>query len=283
MKRMAVVIACGVLAAYLLGFAALVVFERQLIFSPQRIDEGYAQHVLSYSNVEEISIQADDNTSLHGWLVSSQGEEPSPLIIYYGGNAEEVSHMISQAHNFPGFSLLLMNYRGYGLSQGVPSERNLTQDAERVFDEITKRQDIDSSRVVVMGRSIGTGVAVHIAAQRDVQAAILVTPYDSLVKIAQSSVRIYPVAWFMRNRFQSDAVAPDIDVPMLALVAGNDTIIPRASSLRLVEHWGGDVQLEVIEEAGHNDIFYHDVFWDSIKDFLRRLAPRQQNSEKPTD
>lgn len=278
MKRMAFVLVCVLLAAYIVGFIALAIFETQLIFSPQKIDEGFAEYVRSYSNVEEISIQTGDNVSLHGWLVNSQENEASPLLIYYGGNAEEVSHMISHTHKFPGFSLLLMNYRGYGLSQGAPSEKNLKQDAELIFDAITEREDIDCTRVVVMGRSIGTGVAVHMAAERDVKGAILVTPYDSLVNVAQNSFRIYPVSWFMRNRFQSDAIALDIDVPMLALVAETDEIIPKASSLNLVDQWGGEVQMVMIEGAGHNDIFYSDVFWKSINDFLKRLAPGSEGS-----
>lgn len=273
MKRMGYLLLCGLLAAYLLGLIALAAFETRLIFSMQKIDEAFAKRISSNSHVEEITIRAEDNVLLHGWFVRNTEAAASPLLIYYGGNAEEVSHMVSWADKFPGYSLLLMNYRGYGLSQGTPSEKNLKQDAVQIFEAITELEDIDGTHIILMGRSIGTGVAAHVAAEKDVRGVILVTPYDNLVNVAQNSFKIFPLSWFMRNRFETDAVAPDIDAPMLALIAENDAIIPKTSSLNLVEQWGGRAQSVIVPGAGHNDIFFNNMFWESIRDFLALPAP----------
>ena len=164
-----------------------------------------------------------------------------------------------------------MNYRGYGLSQGTPNERSLTADAELIYDEVVKHPHIDREEIVVMGRSIGTGVAVHIAKQRDVKGVILVTPYDSLLSVAQNKLKFIPMPLILRNRFDSIAEAPGINAPMLALIAQRDTVIPPWHATNLASVWGGKTDLVIIEGAGHNTLQYSNLYWDSIKIFLREI------------
>lgn len=256
---------------YLALLACLCLFQERLLFFPQRITDEYAASVTADSNVEEITIETSDSATLHGWLARHPPVDKAPLLIYYGGNGEEVSHLVSQAGRFPGYAVLAMNYRGYGLSGGWPNERNLCRDAELIYDTFANREDIDPERIVVMGRSIGTGVAVHIATCRPVRGIILVTPYDSLVRIVQAKVRAIPASLLLRNRFNSIAVAPQLEMPLLALVAGRDEVIPPVYAYNLTGEWGGEVALVTVEDAGHNDIQNSDLFWESIDAFLKAM------------
>ena len=255
------------------GFFLLLVFLRQekMIFFPQPVSEQTLARIRSLKNVEEISIRTKYGITLRGWLVKNAGSTKSPLIIYFGGNAEEVSWMIGEAERFRGWSLALINYRGYGASEGAPGEKKLFADALTIFDYFAERPDTGGENIVAMGRSLGSGVAVHLAHNRPVKGLVLITPYDSMTSLAQEKFRFLPVSLLLRHRFDSLSLAPLMRQPMLALSAGDDTIIPPRHAKRLVDAWGGPATFVVIEGADHNTIDTHDRYWQCIKDFLSRL------------
>jgi pimeloyl-ACP methyl ester carboxylesterase len=126
--------------------------------------------------------------------------------------------------------------------------------------------------VVLMGRSLGSGVAVQVASHRPVRGLILVTPFDSLLEVARHHYRLLPVRLILRQRFDSIAKAPAIRVPLLALMGSADDIIPNASTQNLVAAWGGPARLVTIAGAGHNDISLLEGYWEAIRAFLGDLA-----------
>src|SRR5215471_14138139 len=205
-------------------------FQERLIFFPRPLESRPAQR----SNLEDVAIPAADGTKLRGWLVKGAGAR-APLVIYFGGNAEEVSWMVQVAGKFAGWSLLLVNYRGYGQSEGKPSESALFADALAIHDYAKSRADVNPERIVAMGRSLGTGVAVHLAAERKLRGVILVSPYDSLVAAGSRHYPFLPVSLMLRHRFDSLSRAPRIDAPLLTLVAGDDRIVPPQHSRALFE------------------------------------------------
>ncbi|MGI5839369.1 MAG: alpha/beta hydrolase [bacterium] len=261
----------NLVSAYLLILAGLFLVQEHLLYFPPRISEEYAAAVAVAANIEEVKFGTDDGVMLHGWLAGDPEGGKAPLLIYYGGNGEEVSRFAAQSGRFPGYAVLAMNYRGYGLSEGRPNERNLCRDAEKIYDLFADREDIDRERIIVMGRSIGTGVAVHIAACRPVHGVILVTPYDSLTRVVQAKVKVIPASLLLRNRFDSIAMAPRLDIPLLALIAGRDEVIPPAHAYNLTGKWGGAVTQVTLESAGHNDIQQDKSFWESIVAFLEGI------------
>src|SRR5262249_22796712 len=141
---------------------------------------------------------------------SSQPRAPCPLVIYFGGNAEEVSWLLQESPRLAPWALLLVNYRGYGLSDGRPSESALYNDAVALYDWVTARPDTDARRIVFVGRSLGTGVATYLASQRTVSGVVLVSPYDNLVEVARGVYPYLPVDGLMRYRFDSAARAKRI-------------------------------------------------------------------------
>ena len=168
----------------------LYLLQEQLIFltRPLADVDRYAVGVLP--GTTEVEVTAHDGTRLHGWLQHTAEETPSPgLVIYFGGNAEEVSGQMHDAPMLAPWSVAAFNYRGYGLSEGRPGEAALVADAIAIHDRLAARADVDPNRIVVLGRSLGSGVAVQLAANRPVRAVVLVSPFDSLRSLAGSSIR----------------------------------------------------------------------------------------------
>ncbi|MBU2645834.1 lysophospholipase [bacterium] len=252
---------------YLILLTLLYLFQDRLIFFAQPISNPFV------SRFSDDEIRFDhDGIFLHGWLIRKGSHAQSPLIIYYGGNAEEVSGNLLDLERFPPASLLLMNYRGYGKSTGKPSEDNLVSDAIFVFDEIVRKEGIDPRQVLLMGRSLGSGVAVQVAAQRTVGGLILVTPFDSLVEVARSHYPIFPVGLAIRHRFESAQLAPKIKAPALILMGSADRIVPNRHSKALAKSWGGSVNVITIQNADHNSIHLVTDYWSAISDFVKENA-----------
>ena len=230
-----------------------------LIFHPQPLTESQRSAVLKNTSAQSIFIDAD-NARLHAWHIPGD-----PLVIYFGGNAEQVSWMLEEAAaRTPGVGWLLVDYRGYGSSGGAPSEQALVADALRWFDHVTT-----SRKIYVFGRSLGSGVAVQLAAQRPVAGVILVTPFDSLVDVARRHYPFLPVNWMLKHRFDSVSLAPKIGAPLLCVVAMDDEIIPVEHAKRLHDAWGGPKRWVALEGAGHNSTDNAANYWTSIVAFLK--------------
>jgi hypothetical protein len=265
--RIAATVYIGVVALlYLRQDAEL--FERQML-TPEEASAISARH----PRAEEVRIAVDDGVTLHGWFAPGRTAGAAPLIIYFGGNAEEVSWMLDRHDRMPDWSLLLVNYRGYGRSEGTPAEATLLADAVRIHDEFAARADVDRNRIVAMGRSLGTGVAVHLAAARRLSGVVLITPYDSMVAVAQMRYPLIPVDLLLRHRFDSIALAPRIHAPMLSLVAANDEVIPSTQARALQSAWGGPTTWRLFPDTDHGNISRSPAFWQAISEFLATLSP----------
>ena len=123
-----------------------------------------------------------------------------------------MSGQILDAPGLAPWSVAALNYRGYGRSEGAPSEAAISADALLVYDRLAGREDIDAERIVVFGRSLGSGVAVPLAARRPVHAVILVSPFDSLRRIAKKTYPFVPVPTLLRHPFDSLALAPRLSL-----------------------------------------------------------------------
>ena len=255
LAQIAAVVAIGVpLLMYLV--------QDSLVFMPRKLSEaGRLQVQKSFPSVESLFREGDDGTKLHAWYV--RGE---PLVLYFGGNAEEVSWMLDEGpRRLPGAGWLLVDYRGYGASEGAPSEKALVADALAWHDRVSK----DSRRIFVFGRSLGSGVAVQVAAARPVAGVILIAPYDSLAAVGQHHYPFLPVGMLLRHRFDSVALAPQMKAPLLTLVAERDEVIPAARSRALYEAWGAQKRWVELKDAGHNSTDGSPEFWQSIREFVR--------------
>ncbi|MFJ2480288.1 alpha/beta hydrolase [Pseudomonas sp. NPDC087598] len=229
-----------IVAVYLVLCAALFFFQRSLIWFPQPNAFNSADSQLTLSMPDaQVSVISRDRVGRRA-------------LIYFGGNAEDVSRNLPEfAQAFPDYAVYLLNYRGFGGSGGSPSEEAIAEDALALFDQVYASHP----QVAVIGRSLGSGVAVRLASQRPVQQLILVTPYNSLEEIAARQYPWVPVKWLLKDRFESGKYAAHIRVPTLLLAASDDEVIPRTSTQRLLENFPqGVAVLRVVPDSGHNSI-----------------------------
>ncbi|KOX98785.1 alpha/beta hydrolase [Pseudomonas nunensis] len=240
MPRTLVYILVALAAVYLLLCLALFVFQRALIYFPQPGDMATADTVLKLS-VADADLQ-----------VSIRPHDGPKALIYFGGNAEDVSQNLpSFSEAFPDQAIYLLHYRGYGGSSGSPSEEAIARDALDLFDRVYA----EHPQVAVIGRSLGTGVAIRLASQRPAARLILITPYNSLLELAARQYSVFPVKWLLKDTFDSGKYAEHISVPTLLIAAENDEVIPRSSTDRLYGHFNpGMASMKVIAGVGHNSI-----------------------------
>jgi fermentation-respiration switch protein FrsA (DUF1100 family) len=254
-------------AALVLIHVYLYVAQDHMIFLPRPLAEG------ARPDGEEMTLATADGHRLHGWFMrNSKDTADTPVLIYFGGNAEEVSGFALDATELPGVSLALVNYRGYGKSDGKPSEQAFFNDALAIYDAVAAHPGVDRKRIVVMGRSLGTGVATYLASQRPLAAVVLVTPFDSVAAVARAQYPFVLVDLLLKHPFDSLARAPTIDAPMLALIAERDSIIPPRHAETLVKAWRGPVTSVVFERADHNDISSHARYWLTVREFLKKTG-----------
>jgi dipeptidyl aminopeptidase/acylaminoacyl peptidase len=276
-KQRAVAGIAGLASLIWVGFtAAIAASQRKLIFNPVRIRE--VEHPRSAAHrTRPVVLRSPDGTRLSGWLLSPREQGPHPAVLYFGGRSEEVSWVARDAGRmFPGMTVMAVNYRGYGDSFGTPGEAQMIADARMLFDWLAERRHVDPARIAVVGRSLGSGVAIQVAAQRPVAALILITPYDSLLAIAQRRFRTLPIAWVMRHRFESIKHAASLTAPTLVLRAAVDDVIPPSHTDQLVAKLAHAPEDATIPESDHYNIVYLEATQQRIAGFLRSkfaLAP----------
>jgi hypothetical protein len=226
--------------------------------------------------LEKVSITAADGTALAGLLALPPREAGASAgaiatVIHFGGNAEEVTAYAPEVERLYGRrAVVLVNYRGYGDSAGRPGEKALVADALAIHDWAARRGDLDGSRICVHGRSLGSGVAVQLAAARPLRCLVLTSPFESFVAVGKAHMPWLPVGWLLRHRFECLAHAPALEVPLLAIFGGADTIIPPDHSERLAAAWGGPVERVRLDGFGHNDIDLDPRYARAIAAFLDR-------------
>jgi len=243
--------------------AALWLAQDSLIFFPQPLTS--TAHLPPHAAA--LVVSTSDGTRIAGWI-SEGSAKPAPTVIYFGGNAEEVSHMLAEPRWPREWSIVALNYRGYGTSQGKPGARELEADALAVYDAVARREEVDPKRIVVFGRSLGTAVATHVAAERPIAGVVLVSPYDSLSAVGRHHYPFLPVSLLLRHRFDAATDARRCRMPMLAIVASADSIIPAARSQALYDAWAGPKSWKAVPYSDHNTVGAAPEFWSAVSQFL---------------
>ena len=251
--------ALALLAVLALGYAALCLLmylqQRSLIYMPG--------HTRADPAGTDFSIDRD-GVVLRGWIVNPGQPDP---ILYFGGNAESVEHNRDDFRAwFPGRSVYLLAYRGYGASDGAPRERDLQADALAFFDHVHARHP--GERISVLGRSLGAGVASHVAAHRPIDRLALITPFDSMAAVGQAHFRWLPVRWLLRERFEAAKALWEFEPPVLVLRAAHDEVIPARNTDNLIAALPRPPQVVDIPDAGHNDLSLAPEYGRALTEFF---------------
>ena len=259
------------LLATLLFLCGLAVFSRRLLYFPAAMERGRLEYIQHHFNtVEEVTVPAQQGVVLHGWIIKKDMGN-LPVVFYFGGNAEEVSLNLEAYRINLDANVILINYRGYGKSQGRPEEKALKADALAVYETMVSRYNLDVSRTVAWGRSIGSSMACYLASQKKLKGLILTCPFDSIEQVAAAYYPAWLVRLVLRDRHQTTDFSSTITAPTLILAAGQDEVIPRQRTLGLYDSLTCTKELVTIETAGHNTICGFNEYFPAVNRFLSGL------------
>ncbi len=246
--------------------------ERYFIYFPERdLEADPSQFGLAY---EEVTFIASDGVRLHGWFVPGQRRV---TFLWLHGNAGNISHRLDNLkllHNKLGVSVFLFDYRGYGRSQGRPSEQGTYLDAEAALRYIGSREDGSSERVIYFGRSLGAAVAAEMAIHHLPDGLILESAFPSVPYMARRAYPFFPIWPFLRTRYDTQAKIATVDAPVLMLHGEKDDIVPIEAGRQLFDAAKEPKQFYTIHGAGHNDTYRvgGEDYFDALRSFVERLG-----------
>lgn len=231
----------GFLVLVYIGLCVVMYFaQRSLIYYPVKLSHA--------NDANSIKLEVPQTTL----VITTSQTEAEDAIVYFGGNAEDVSLSLPQLKQaFPNRAIFMMHYRSYGGSTGQASEANLFADAVSMFDMVKSKH----RQIMIVGRSLGSGVASFLASKRQAEKLILITPFYSLENVAWSQYPYLPVNILLIDKFESYKYVPQIDTPTLLIVAEWDQLTPMDGSLALQKKFKpGLSKMVVIKRAWHNGI-----------------------------
>lgn len=257
---------------YIVVLAAMFVLQRKLQYFPHR-SEATIPPGARYRDVQDIDLVASDGVRLKAWYW--RGSKPTTVVLFHG-NAGHREHRLPWLDRFhdEGYSVFALDYRGYGGSEGSPTEVGLLADARAALDWL---KSAGITEHVYFGESIGCGVAVKIAAERPPRALVLQSAFSSAADIAQRQYWFLPVKLLMLDRFDCLDSVKKISAPLLAIHGESDRTIPIDLGRRLFESAPGPKEWLAVPGADHNDFPFVDArrYWQTIFRFLDRLERKE--------
>lgn len=264
------------LTAVAVFYAALVgglfVLQRQLIYLPMA--EAPSRQQAGLQDMREVVLATSDGLALNAWYRAGNGR---PTIVYFHGNAGHIGHRGGKVRPFldAGWGMMLVEYRGYGGNPGSPAEEGLYADGRAALAFLEK-EGVDPGALVLYGESLGSGVAVRLAAERGpvrpVGALVLEAPFTSIPDVAATHYPFVPARWLVRDRFDSEAMIAEVRAPLLVVQGERDRVVPIRLGRRLFEAARDPKEARWIADADHNDLFDHGVAALVIEFLERRLG-----------
>ena len=239
------------LVAYMALVGGLYLFQRQLLYFPDKSRPELTG--LEQLGVREVALATDDGLSLLSWYLP--GHPGRPVIAYFHGNGGHIGYRAERLLRFAreGYGVLMVEYRGYGGNPGSPSEVGFNTDARAALDFLG-REAIPADRLVLYGESLGSGVAVELAAQHDVAALILEAPFTSVAEVAQCHFPYVPATRMVIDRFDSLSRIGLIKVPILVLHGERDRVVPIRYGRALFDAAPEPKEGWFVPEGGHENL-----------------------------
>ena len=259
-------------------------FGDRYLFLPVRYPEGDWEATAEREAFEDVELTTSDGVKLHGWFVAQEsgaraaGARPKFTILYLHGNAGNLSHRrewIRKLATLPA-DVFAIDYRGYGRSEGEPSEEGVYLDAEAAYHYLTGERGVEPSGLVVYGKSLGGGPECELALRRPCAGLILQSTFTSIPDMAREVVPLFPAGWFMATEFDNLSKVDRIAAPKLIVHSRADEIVPYAMAERLFEAAAEPKKLVTFERPGHNDLAAEqgDRLMEAFRKFVKSVGHR---------
>ena len=222
---------------------------------------------------ERVEIETSDGERLSALLSAAQSDKPTALLFHGNASSIEDFGFLAETLSKRGIGLLALSYRGYGGSTGNPSEEGLIADGLAAFDWLAERQH---GPVVLVGQSLGSAVAVAVAAERRTAGAVLISAPDSIAAVAQHHYPYLPVAMLIRDPFRSDRRMSAVEERKLFLHGDQDTLIPLLRGRALFDLAQEPKEFRVLTGYGHNDLWTFELA-ETVADFIEGTAENAAN------
>ena len=268
--RYPMTILAGILAAYVLVCLVLFLFQSRLIFYPDRVLVANPRDVgLVY---EDVFMTTDDGARLHGWFIPA--EDARYVLLFFHGNAGNVSHRLESIRLFNALklSVFIIDYRGFGHSEGKISEHGTYEDAQTALEYLTGKRGVSRDRIIYFGRSLGSAVAVELATHDPPRALIDESCFPSIPAVAARSYPLIPVRWLARFRYDSLSRVASLDCPKLFVHSRGDELLPFALAKRVYAA-AAEPKTFLEIEGDHNSGFITSgaTYIDGLVQFLSTL------------
>ncbi len=233
---------------YIIICLALYFFQENLIFFPQKLENN---HQFNFEkDFEELTFQASDGKSLHGILFKADNSQG--LVFYLHGNAGSLSRWGHVANTYTdlNYDIFILDYRGYGKSEGsISSQEQLFEDNQVIYSELKKKYEEDD--IIILGYSIGTGLAAKLASENSPAQLILQAPYYNLTDIMRQRFPLIPT-FILKYKFATNEYLKDCEMPITIFHGDRDRVISYQSSLKLKEGFPDKISLVTLDGQGHN-------------------------------
>ena len=267
----------AIFAALLIALGLLIRFttliDRLFIYFPQRdVFQTPGDRGLAF---EDVRLTTADGILLHGWFVPGEG---AATLVWFHGNAGNIAHRVDnivELNERLGVSILIFDYRGYGRSDGSPSEQGTYLDAEAALAYLASRDDSQGTKTVLFGRSLGCAVALEMANRHPVDGLILESAFTSIPAMAKKHYPFFPgIGALVKTRYDSLSKIGGVTAPILVLHGGRDDIAPFEMGQELFEAANEPKRFHAIPGAGHNDTYAvgGTPYFDAIGAFLDELV-----------
>ena len=270
-------LAISIAIAYAVILLLVFLFQPRLVYFPHVERELKITPRSAGLDYEEVSLHTADGVKLHAWWVPVLNSRGTVLLAH--GNAGNISHRLGYVSMFSrlGYSVLLFDYRGYGTSGGNPSEAGTYRDAESAWQHLTEARKLKARDIVIVGESLGGGVAAWLAVKYPPRALILASTFTSVPDLGAKVYPWLPVRLLARIEYANLARVPLVEAPVLIAHSPNDDIIPFAHGEALFAAARAPKQFLALS-GGHNDgfLFAREEWIAAVGEFLGRAAPKPE-------
>lgn len=261
-------------SALIIWTVVLMIFEEKFIYFPEKYPHGAYDQAESIPNVRDCWIRTEDSVKIHAWFAPAESAKATLVLSH--GNAGNISHryLLLRSLQRRGFHVLMYDYRGYGRSEGTPTEDGICKDGLAAYDYAVSLPEVKPGRVILWGTSLGGAVAIDVATHRQAAGLILESTFTSARDVARVVYPFLPVRFFMHTRLNSMEKIKTLTIPALVIHGAHDSIIPIGLGRKLFTAANEPKDFYEIPNADHNDTFFigGDEYFSRIDRFVASIT-----------